>query len=757
MPDTFIEFGERLESQDPGVLTIAAAIQTYFAVQAHPNFEIVEIRRAGNADSYSEMLVVDCTNDRVPTKNRIGIQYRERLGLRFFAAANKPPEVRALRKDFPPTAHQNHVALGEPASICLYFEPWSTVERTWTVQKHLARVLWWLAETANGSLHRPDQPVEHIYFSSEFELVLPPDFDEKAKDKSLSLAVKPQPLSGNECRVLIGSFKPVAEPANNKGYLDVSCVVLTLSPIVHGGIERIPATLGELHDRLEQRGAPVLYALFEEIRRLAAGDGLPKSNKGKRTLALLVLSIPIVRAIGSLPERQETKGFIIHSGLGELGVKGGALFENDGRYWAAHVIGTGGGYSTDWSDLELEPVDVLPAFTKERARAANGIALAGPSGVLAGAGALGSAIANMWQRQGWGTWTVIDPDHIKPHNLARHTAFTPHIGWYKTKVIASLEALLYPNQHAWKAIPASARNFENAEVANALDTADLVIDATTTLEFPRDLSTRSSVKRVASVFLTPSGLDSVLLMEDSKRAIRLDALEAQYYRVVINQPWGERHLIGNRGYLWAGAGCRDASAVIENELIQLHAATLVRQLRIKSHKSDAVIRVWHTDPGTGAVTVDQIAPAKQLVHNLESLKILWDDGLRTKVRQLRADKLPNETGGVLLGYFDLKLGHVYIVDALPAPPDSEGDTTGFTRGTSGLQDAVQRAQERTGGIVTYVGEWHSHPLKTSAKPSPADIYLLAHLASGLQADGLPAIMLIVGEHEERWLTGQGVE
>ena len=616
--------------------------------------------------------------------------------------------------------------------------------------------MWWLAETANGSLHRPDQPVEQIYFSSEFELVLPPDFDAKAKDKSLSLVVKPQPLSGNECRVLIASFKPVTEPADNKGYLDVSCVVLTLSPVVHGGIERIPVILGELHDRLEQRGAPVLHVMFEEIRRLATGGGLPKSNKKKKELTLLVLNIPIVRAVESQPERQETKGFVIHSGLGELGVKCGALFENNRRYWAAHVIGASGALPTDWRDLELEPVDVLAAFTKERARAANGIVPAGPVGVLAGVGALGSVIANMWQRQGWGTWTVVDPDHIKPHNLARHVAFTPHIGWHKARAVASFEAILYQDQHTWKAIPTSARNFQNAEVAAALDAADLVVDATTTLEFPRDLSTRDSVKRATSVFLTPSGLGSVLLMEGSNRAIRLDALEAQYYRGVINQPWGERHLIGNRGYMWAGAGCRDASAVIENDLIQLHAANLVRQLRIKSHKPDAAIQVWHADHGSGAVTTDQIVPAGQLMDTLGHLKLLWDTGLRSKVRQMRVDKLPNETGGVLLGYFDLTLGHIYIVDALPPPPDSDGDATGFTRGISGLQDAVQRAQERTGGIVTYVGEWHSHPPKTSTKPSLADIYLLAHLAGELQADGFPAVMLIIGEHEERWLTAQSL-
>ena len=42
------------------------------------------------------------------------------------------------------------------------------------------------------------------------------------------------------------------------------------------------------------------------------------------------------------------------------------------------------------------------------------------TGVLVGAGALGGAMLDLWTRSGWGEWTVIDEDHIKPHNLVRH-------------------------------------------------------------------------------------------------------------------------------------------------------------------------------------------------------------------------------------------------------------------------------------------------------------------------------------------------
>ena len=50
-------------------------------------------------------------------------------------------------------------------------------------------------------------------------------------------------------------------------------------------------------------------------------------------------------------------------------------------------------------------------------------------------------------------------------------------------------------------------------------------------------------------------------------------------------------------------------------------------------------------------------------------------------------------------------------------------------------------------MVDYVGEWHSHPKGVPATPSGLDVVLLAHLAAVLAADGVPGVMLIVGERD----------
>ena len=233
MEERFIRFGSALE---PGrELQIESAARSLAAIHEHPDFEVVECRLLGDDKEASEIIVVDCKCDGVPTRNPMGIRYRERLGLRFFWDGGRLPEVRALRADFPYTGHQYDVVSGEPVSLCLYFESWSEVRRTWTPQKHLARIQWWLAETASGTLHRDDQPVEQIYFRSHLELVLPENFESHAEKADQVLVVERRriPGTGEDSPILVGRMVSTTE-AEKRANSSIQCVTLALPPIAPG-------------------------------------------------------------------------------------------------------------------------------------------------------------------------------------------------------------------------------------------------------------------------------------------------------------------------------------------------------------------------------------------------------------------------------------------------------------------------------------------------------------------------------------------
>ena len=138
----------------------------------------------------------------------------------------------------------------------------------------------------------------------------------------------------------------------------------------------------------------------------------------------------------------------------------------------------------------------------------------------------------------------------------------------------------------------------------------------------------------------------------------------------------------------------------------------------------------------------------------DELELFFDAGIEEKLRSMRLKSFPTETGGILLGYYDLNVKAVVIVDALPAPTDSKSSRTSFERGVAGLAAAVEDAARRTAGVVGYLGEWHSHPPGHSSHPSQDDILQLVYLALGMADDGLPAVSLIVGEHDIQILQGE---
>ena len=48
-------------------------------------------------------------------------------------------------------------------------------------------------------------------------------------------------------------------------------------------------------------------------------------------------------------------------------------------------------------------------------------------------------------------------------------------------------------------------------------------------------------------------------------------------------------------------------------------------------------------------------------------------------------------------------------------------------------------------MLEYIGEWHSHPRGASTMPSDFDLAAFAWLTKLMALDGLPAVMMILGD------------
>lgn len=525
-------------------------------------------------------------------------------------------------------------------------------------------------------------------------------------------------------------------------------IELVLPPVVHGFVERDPATLGQLADTLVKRGTDLVSALRTALQERVGDAGSPAAGDDKFTVILL--HIPVWRTEGADPVGISRRAFVLLIGALQLGVATGTLMLHEKRYFK-DVMNVQ--QASQWRSLDIFPMDVLSRNDAAAARKQSGVTDEGPDGVLIGAGSIGSAMLNLWGRSGWGRWTVVDKDHIKPHNLSRHVAYAQHIGEPKATVVAELHGAALHGATEVTALNADASDFAREEVTKAPMATKLVVDASTTLEYPRAASAVDAFARHFSVFITPDGNASVLLAEDAKRLTRLRTLEAQYYRALIQNSWGQEHLVGNARSFWSGASCRDISMVMPYSRIMGQAGTLAEQVMLTAAGEEAMIRVWQRDPVRGGVEVHDVPSVAERRMVLGDSNLFIDAGAELELRALRAKGFPNETGGVLLGYHDFNIGATVIVAGLPAPPGSKSSPGSFERGIAGLAEAVNDASKRTAGIVGYIGEWHSHPPGHSASPSRDDLVQLVHLALDMADDGLPGVQLIVGEHDLQVLQG----
>jgi hypothetical protein len=159
-----------------------------------------------------------------------------------------------------------------------------------------------------------------------------------------------------------------------------------------------------------------------------------------------------------------------------------------------------------------------------------------------------------------------------------------------------------------------------------------------------------------------------------------------------------------------------------------------------------MIAIWRSDDAANVRRVD-VRPSRVVRQPVGEWTVITDGGLLRELSKLRKEKLPDETGGVLLGSFDLDRGILYIVDLLPSPPDSEEWPTLYIRGCKGLRKAVETIADKTDGMLEYVGEWHSHPDSVSTAPGSDDEQVFHWLAESMNKEGLPPVMMIAGDQD----------
>lgn len=722
----------------------AVVQKVYQACKNNPSCDVMELR--SDTQRLSQSIVADFADGSFDARNSVGIHQVERLALTYCSNSKFCWEVRALRKDFPLTTHQNHVLQGEPRSLCLYVQPWKSVERSWTSELFIQRIFWWLRKTAEGTIHGDDQPPEQLFFSSVDNVVLPENYFASEASRNKKLFFIPVDNKAVKTKTYLGKYNNDDSITDAPFYSSVSVI---LGSIANGPIEDYPHTLGQLEDILSQRGSGIVSPLKVSLNDLITEDGI-ESQDEKKEFVLLLLCIPRTRS--ETIERLDIQGFIVDSGIGEFGECLSVFFKapDQSKWYRWNKLDCDlVEDSESWKSLSLIHVNVRCYPSSEKIRTYSGLDSGdkGPVGIIAGVGALGGLLAKIWKKECWGEWSYVDDDILQAHNIVRHISSHHNIGRPKSFVVDSIVNDIHlkneeqvPHHHFVRSVVS-----DDPALKSAIERANILIDVTTTLYVPRVISQKDDFPRTASVFITPSGMSSVMLLEDKNRKVRCSSLEAQYYRAILKSEWGANHLTGHIGRQWVGAGCREVTVPMSDELVHLHAATLSRQIRKRYCQPEAIIRIWDYQDDSGAISSHEIRvfPAQSVC--LNDWEIKWDDGFLEDAKKFRSEELPNETGGILFGIVDQKDETITLVKACCAPENSESTPSSFRRGAYDSTDILGECRERTAGVVRYVGEWHSHPQSCGALPSQDDVRQHDFLKCSLQIEGMPALMMIVAE------------
>ena len=675
---------------------------------------------------------------------RYPIKATERISASFTKEDDNVPVVHALRVNFPRVPHLNLHRQEYPRNMCVYEELYEEIKRCWTSPRFVHDIRRWLSLNSQGKLHQDDQPLEPLLMDFHGHIVLP---STKQLEKRL-----PTPLvvvsvtSDNNSK---GLFLIALTGEPHEGPPPLLASVHRCEPQTHGVIHQIPSTLADLAAMTAVAKVDLISELRKRLRTWHQTDrSVLDAN------LLVVILFPKMRHEKDESEAVDSWAFLLLDSAEDKSVEGLQIRQLGAKIGLWDLLGEEVGYilppdtSKTGDDVDIAVLNLVHHLDRSMAAKLNGEdELVDMRVVAIGMGALGSQVAINTARTGFGTWTLIDHDKLLPHNLARHALDGSFVGWNKADAVAHLANTIIFGSDLFSSFPVNVLSpgGRTQELSNALAKADLILDMSASVGVARMIAQDcNSTARRISLFLSPSGKDLVLLAEDKQRNITVDALEMQYYRAVLNNRCLSGHLDKPPGRYRYAQSCRDITSILPQYMVGLHASNGGRAVCDAVRCADAQITIWRSNED-GVVNRVKVSPAPVVRKITNDWTVVTDNVVIETLSRVRQSKLPNETGGVLLGSFDMERRIVYVVDALPSPPDSEEWPTLYIRGCEGLSEIIKELNEKVDGMIEYVGEWHSHPDGTGTVPSEDDKQVFAWLEDRRRSDGYPATMVIVGE------------
>lgn len=678
-----------------------------------------------------------------PTRPEYPIHRTEIVGVAFFSN-DTSPHVIVDRTDFPDTPHQNWTPEGCPFSICIDDRPWREAKLTYTPAELLQRIVAWFSKTCKGELHGENQPLDPYFMSSKYTFILPRDIFRLSDGEKIEIIASTQ--TGKE-NIILTKVIPWSDIHNFKEPgLTFAFICHEVKPDKMQRMRQAPNNLFSLHEMMLIRGVNLIESLKSQIQTWIIDDSQWKAIRINFSLAILV-KLPIIHPKTGKIGAMSMFAFVSEETLGEIGIKLGLLSksENKGFPFVTNIIPSEINIEA-LKDVTLDFSGVSENFDTNLAKRMSGCAEKPLlKAIVVGAGAVGSLVTTILTREGHFTWTIVDPDVLLPHNLARHSLLADSVGKHKATNLAEQLKNITTDCSAKSIVADVISPYENAEtLSKALKEADVIFDSSASVAVSRHINDFECFARRTAFFFNPTGTAAVLLIEDEERNVDLRTLEAYFYSFLIQNFEYSDLLLSKPTRIPYSGNCSSLTNVIPTARIQILSALIAQGISEMQDSNSPCLQVWKIRPDSSIIS-SHLTPEQVIYYQLEDWCIRIQPNVIKEMFTIRDCKLPNETGGAILGVVDIPKKRIEVLGILPAPADSKESPCEFTRGIFGLAEMVKYSMEITADHIRYVGEWHSHPRGASANPSRTDISQLAILSSTLSTDSCPGVQIIVSD------------
>lgn len=655
----------------------------------------------------------------LPQHRLISVQDVEPITI-FIGQGDFMPSVK-VRNDFPPVPHLNILEDNITKTLCYSDLHYEEIKHKMSGRFLLTCIENWFIKTSMNDLHQSDQPIEPFFPYVNDVIIWDGYINNSGFEKYI---VEEREFGNLMYKSNEGVYYAVLHLPVHQDY----------SNLIHN----MPQTLYDLlysfdNETTVKAWLKIIAGIIRDVKRYNQYFGQIKS-KFLNCKVMINIAIPKSRTTDNQPESYDLRTFVSEKTLKDILVDYGLVL-NGSKIIDGAKSGSYG------KNIPIKSFNVHFQGSKIRNKLLNSIGeqYGNEKIALIGVGAIGSHILNNFLREGYGKWTIIDNDYFWPHNIARHVLTSKDVGYAKAKALVSFSTLIQNDAD----VEAVTEDFfsRSDSVCNSLKQVDVILDVSASIAVERILALDiETCARRLSCFLNPRGTATIMLLESSDGTARLDLLEMQYYRELVSNVKYKDHMELPETKVYSGT-CRSITSRISQDDVSPSASLCSKAFKIYLEDGIGKIIIWsHRDD---SVSRDVFFADSWHVYEYNQWTIEISDLLLKDIINDRTLHMPNETGGVLIGAFDLSRKRVYIVHQVKAPEDSVSSPNSFIRGCINLPQQLEFIYKATLGNLVYIGEWHSHPNDNTQK-SIDDEKLHHAIVEYNRENCIPGCMMIVG-------------